>query len=102
LLRPHYGRHSFPTRRASDLIGVRQLFEIIDAPSAEAGDEDKPRLVMSHGRVEFRDVWFAYRDKEPVLRGLSLVAEAGQMSALVGDRKSTRLNSSHVKISYAV
>ena len=77
------------------LIGVRQLFDIIDAPSSEPADNDRPRLVMDKGRVEFRDVTFGYRDKEPVLRGLSLVAEAGQMSALVGPSgggKSTILN----------
>ncbi|MFN3348131.1 ABC transporter transmembrane domain-containing protein, partial [Pseudorhodoplanes sp.] len=36
------------------LIGVRQLFEIIDAPSTEADDDDKPKLVMENGRVEFQ------------------------------------------------
>lgn len=77
------------------LIGVRQLFEIIDAPSTEGADDSKPMLVMDKGRVEFKDVWFAYRENEPVLRGLSLTAEAGQMSALVGPSgggKSTILN----------
>jgi len=77
------------------LIGVRQLFDIIDAPSTEAADDNKPKLVMDRGQVEFRDVWFAYRDKEPVLRGLSFTAEAGQMTALVGPSgggKSTILN----------
>ena len=77
------------------LIGVRQLFDIIDAPSTEANDDGKPKLVMDGGQVEFKDVWFAYREKEPVLRGLSLTAEAGQMSALVGPSgggKSTILN----------
>jgi subfamily B ATP-binding cassette protein MsbA len=78
------------------LIGVRQLFDIIDAPSTEAADNDKPKLVMDKGQVEFRDVWLSYRENEPVLRGISLVAEAGQMSALVGPSgggKSTILNS---------
>jgi ATP-binding cassette subfamily B protein len=78
------------------LIGVRQLFDIIDAPSTEATDSDRPKLVMQRAQVEFHDVWFSYREKEPVLRGLSLTAEAGQMSALVGPSgggKSTILNS---------
>ena len=78
------------------LIGVRQLFDIIDAPSTEPDDATKPALTMDRGRVEFRDVHFWYRQNEPVLRGLSLVAEAGQMTALVGPSgggKSTILNS---------
>lgn len=77
------------------LVGVRQLFDIIDAPSTEAADADKPKLKMDSGRVEFTDVTFGYRPDEPVLRGLSLTAEAGQMTALVGPSgggKSTILN----------
>jgi len=77
------------------LIGVRQLYDIIDAPSTEAADDNKPKLVVDKGRVDFRDVWFSYREKEPVLRGLTFTAEAGQMTALVGPSgggKSTILN----------
>jgi ATP-binding cassette subfamily B protein len=77
------------------LVGVRQLFEIIDAPASEPLDDSKPKLVIDKARVEFKDVRFAYRDNEPVLRGLSLTAEAGQMTALVGPSgggKSTILN----------
>jgi ATP-binding cassette subfamily B protein len=77
------------------LVGVRQLFDIIDAPSSEPADDTKPKLVIDRARVEFKDVGFSYRENEPVLRGLSLVAEAGQMSALVGPSgggKSTVLN----------
>src|SRR6202044_1647416 len=33
--------------------------------------------------------------------GAALAADAGKTVAAMGDRKSTRLNSSHVKISYA-
>ncbi len=77
------------------LVGVRQLFEIIDAPSSEPADDSSPKLVIDKARVEFKDVRFAYRENEPVLRGLSLVAESGQMTALVGPSgggKSTILN----------
>jgi ATP-binding cassette subfamily B protein len=39
---------------------------------------------VTRGEIEFREVNFAYRAGEPVLRGLSFVAEAGKMTALVG------------------
>ena len=45
------------------------------------------------GRVELRDVRFAYTPNRPVLRGVTLTAEPGQMIALVGPqmlRKLTR------------
>src|SRR5690606_41477852 len=47
--------------------------------------------------------WLAGRLAEPLgTPALLLVAAGFLMLALVVDRKSTRLNSSHVKISYAV
>jgi ATP-binding cassette subfamily B protein len=77
------------------LIGVRQLFDVIDAPSSEPDDSGKPALHIGRAQVEFDDVRFAYRDGDPVLNGLSLTAEAGQVTALVGPSgggKSTTLN----------
>jgi subfamily B ATP-binding cassette protein MsbA len=77
------------------LVGVRQLFDIIDAPSTEPADDDKPSLRIEKAQVEFKDVGFGYREGQPVLRGLSLTADAGQMTALVGPSgggKSTIVN----------
>lgn len=53
-------------------------------------DEDRERDTGSHvagkveGRVEFRNVGFAYDDGEPVLQDISLRVEPGQSVALVG------------------
>jgi ATP-binding cassette, subfamily B, bacterial MsbA len=67
------------------LVGVRILFEILDSPPTEARDDDKPSLQLAAAaRVEFADVHFAYRANEPVMRGMSFVAEAGKMTAFVG------------------
>ena len=77
------------------LVGARKLFEIIDSPATEPDDADKPALQVGPGRVEFRDVTFAYRPGEPVLNALNLVAEPGKVTALVGPSgggKSTVLN----------
>ena len=79
----------------SNLVGVRVLFEIIDSPASEPADDNKPALTVTDARVEFRDVQFAYRPGEPVLRGMSFVAEPGKVTALVGASgggKSTVLN----------
>jgi ATP-binding cassette subfamily B protein len=79
----------------SNLVGVRVLFEIIDSPATEPVDDGKPALTITDARVEFRDVSFAYRVDEPVLRGMSFVAEPGKVTALVGASgggKSTVLN----------
>lgn len=77
------------------LVGVRVLFEVIDSPASEPVDAGKPDLKIESRRLEFKDVHFAYRDEERVLRGMSFVAEPGKLTALVGPSgggKSTVFN----------
>jgi ATP-binding cassette subfamily B protein len=77
------------------LVGVRVLFEVLDTPPSEAPDSGSPDLRTTEGRLEFRDVEFAYRADKPVLRGMSFVAEPGRLTALVGPSgggKSTVFN----------
>ena len=68
----------------SNLVGARMLLEIVDRPASELSDDDKPQLALSEARIELRDVSFAYRAGEPVLNRMSLVAEPGKVTALVG------------------
>ena len=79
----------------NNLVGVRVLYEVIDSPAGEPDDDDLPALTLTEARVEFADVQFAYRADTPVLRGMSFVAQSGQVTALVGPSgggKSTVLN----------
>ena len=68
----------------SGLVGVRILFEVLDAPPSEPADDNKPALHIKSSLLEFNDVYFAYRSDERVLRGISFVAEPGKLTALVG------------------
>jgi ABC-type multidrug transport system fused ATPase/permease subunit len=68
----------------SNLIGARKLLEIVDSPSSEPVDDDKPALKLTEARVELRDVAFAYRPNEPVINRMSFLAEPGKVTALVG------------------
>ena len=79
----------------SALVGVRVLFEVIDSPPSEAPDGSRSDLQTTTARLEFKDVHFAYRAEEAVLRGMSFVAEQGKLTALVGPSgggKSTVFN----------
>jgi ATP-binding cassette, subfamily B, bacterial MsbA len=79
----------------SALVGVRILFEVLDAPPSEPLDTNKPNLQIKIPRLAFDDVHFAYRRDEPVLRGMSFSAEPGKLTALVGPSgggKSTVFN----------
>src|SRR5699024_12575932 len=96
---PHsFYLHSFPTRRSSDL--PRQTDErlrILDEHGL--ADEEVPKV---HPQVDPRIQPLLHRQLDTEPDG----QRAGFRSALVDglhrDRKSTRLNSSHVSISYAV
>lgn len=77
------------------LIGAQKLLEIVDQPASEPSDDDKPALRLNEARIELREVDFAYRADEPVLRKMSFVAEPGRVTALVGPSgggKSTVFN----------
>lgn len=54
----------------------------------EAAEEDArlelPALHPGPGHLEFRGVHFRYKEKEPVLRGVSFTVRPGEMIALVG------------------
>ena len=77
------------------LVGVRILFEVLDAPPSEPLDVGKPALRVGQAQLTFEDVHFAYRSDEPILNGMSFVAEPGRLTALVGPSgggKSTIFN----------
>ena len=66
------------------LAGVEVLFDILDLPD-RSGDDNRPLLTVDKGRIVFSGVNFSYRrEGTPVLRALSLTAEPGQITALVG------------------
>ena len=66
------------------LVGARLIYEILDAPAAEAPRTGPPPLLVGEGRIAFEDVTFGYRAGEKVLNGLSFVAEPNATTALVG------------------
>lgn len=69
----------------SQSVGAgERVFEILDAP---VDIEDRPgasELTACQGKVEFEKVVFAYNQNEPVLNGVSLSVEPGEVVALVG------------------
>src|SRR5690606_40459468 len=87
-------RHSFPTRRSSDLgLFIAALAPaIVQALGARYAAGDTDSLLMRTA------VWLVGRDGELGIGYGPILASMGWLL----DRKSTRLNSSHVKISYAV
>jgi ATP-binding cassette, subfamily B, bacterial MsbA len=66
------------------LVAAERIFEFLDAP-AEIRDVSDPRPFPGVEReIEYRDVSFAYREGDPVLRNISFRVPRGGMIALVG------------------
>lgn len=61
-----------------------RVFEILDAHIDIKDKESARALPKCRGRVEFRNVTFAYGENEPVIEDLNLTAEPGEVVALVG------------------
>src|SRR5690606_41290972 len=91
--------HSFPTRRSSDL---NELFGHEKGAFTGAINEKPGCFELAHGGTLFLDE-IAEMEADIQVKLLRAL-EQRSFRRLGGkkDRKSTRLNSSHVKISYAV
>ena len=63
---------------------VERIFETLDTVTSVQEAKEPIRLDTVKGRVEMRHVDFAYEPSEPVLRDINLVAEPGEVTALVG------------------
>ena len=68
--------------------------EIVDAPGA-------PDLVVPHGLVEFRHLWFSYRSGAPLFEGLDLHIEPGEHVGLVGPSGSGKTTLTKLLLRFA-
>lgn len=68
----------------SAMAAAERVFKVLDEPAAEGGEAGPARAARARGRIEFRHVWFAYRDEDWVLKDVSFVIEPGQHVAFVG------------------
>ncbi|HEV3045227.1 MAG TPA: ABC transporter ATP-binding protein, partial [Roseiarcus sp.] len=66
------------------LVGARLIYEVLDAPMAEAAEPFRPRLKIGAGRLVVEKARFSFRPGEWAIDGLDLVAEPDMTTALVG------------------
>src|SRR5690606_41336770 len=94
---PQHNTHAYPTRRSSDLNQIVGHLRIGHATDIEIDD---PGIAGANAEADAENIRHVQRGAE--LDRLAGEIRRGQHRVVVQDRKSTRLNSSHVKISYAV
>ena len=76
----------------SAMAGAERIFGLLDEDASLVEKETPVVLDRVQGRIEFRNVWFAYRPEEEngeretdwILRDVSFVVEPGQQVAIVG------------------
>ena len=81
-----------PIRDISDKYNVLQaavvasyrIFKTLDMPVAITTPEQPKKKGRAEGRIEFENVWFAYKGEDWVLKDVSFRVEPGQSVALVG------------------
>jgi ATP-binding cassette subfamily B multidrug efflux pump len=81
-----------PIRDISDKYNVLQaavvashrIFKTLDLPIAITSPAVPAKSVRALGRIEFENVWFAYKDEDWILKDVSFSVEPGQSVALVG------------------
>jgi ATP-binding cassette subfamily B multidrug efflux pump len=81
-----------PIRDISDKYNVLQaavvashrIFRTLDLPIAILTPKRPRTTGRARGRIEFENVWFAYKDEDWVLKDVSFTVEPGQSVALVG------------------
>lgn len=67
------------------MAGCERLFYLLDLKPDIQDRPDAKILPPIEGHVDFDEVKFAYKQEEPILRGVTLHAEPGERVALVGE-----------------
>jgi ATP-binding cassette, subfamily B, multidrug efflux pump len=68
----------------SAMASSERIFKLLDTPASVASASHPKALAVSSGKVEFRNVSFAYNPGEWVLQDISFEAQPGEKIALVG------------------
>jgi len=66
------------------MASSERIFKLLDDRTFVPNPPNPVVLPTVRGEIEFRDVWFAYRDEEWVLKNISLKINAGETVAFVG------------------
>lgn len=83
--------------RAS-LANIEKMFGLLDRKSTVVDQDNAKELTINDGNVHFNQIYFAYDDKRPIIKGINFSIKRGQKVAVVGASGSGK--STLVKLLY--
>lgn len=69
----------------SAMISADRIFELLDTEDILENLDEGIDLEKVQGKVEFKNVWFSYNDKDWVLKDISFTLNKGETAAIVGE-----------------
>jgi len=69
----------------SALVSADRIFELLDNEENLEDLDDGISMDHFEGNIEFKNVWFAYKNEEWILKDVSFKVRKGQMAAFVGE-----------------
>lgn len=69
----------------SALVSADRIFELLDQEPILENLDSGLALDKPQGKVEFKNVWFSYNDKDWILKNISFTLNKGDTAALVGE-----------------
>lgn len=66
------------------MASSERIFKLLDTKNDIINKKDAVKIENIRGRIEFRNVWFAYNDEDWVLRDVSFTIEPGETVAIAG------------------
>ena len=66
------------------VTSIDKIYEILDKEEYVEDFDSGKRIDKIKGKIEFRNVWFAYEEENGILKNVSFTIEPGQSVALVG------------------
>lgn len=74
------------------LVSINKIYDILEQKENLENLEEGIKPDKIKGKIEFKNVWFAYEGEDWVLKDISFAIEPGQNIALVGRTGSRKNN----------
>jgi ATP-binding cassette subfamily B protein len=80
----------------SAIVASHRIFQLLDLPVQIKTPENPQKSGKAMGRIEFENVWFAYKNEDWVLKDVSFTIEPGESIALVGHTGSGKTTTTNL------